>query len=84
LGAPVDRLLARSGIPAELLNHPAAAVPMESAFRFGELACRTLGTEHLGLHVGLATLLDDLGPYGHMLQSSLTLHDYLRKGISLY
>jgi len=84
LGAPVGRMLRCAGIPAELLNHPAAAVPLEIAFRFGELACRTLGTEHLGLHVGLATSLDDLGPYGRILQQSLTVHDYLRKAISLY
>jgi hypothetical protein len=73
MGAPVDRLLALAGIPAQLLEHPAAAVPLENAFRFGELACRALGTEHLGLHVGIATSLDDLGPYGKLLQRSLTL-----------
>jgi len=62
VGAPIGRLLACSRIPAVLLDHPAAAVPMDSAFRFGELACRTLGTEHLGLDVGIASALDDLGP----------------------
>ena len=84
IGAPIGRLLACSGIPAELLNYPAAAVPLDNAFRFGDLACRALGTEHLGLYVGLASLLDDLGPYGEMLQRSVTLYDYLHKGISLY
>jgi AraC-like DNA-binding protein len=59
-------------------------VPLERAFRFGELACRTQGTEHLGLHVGLASSLNDLGPYGRILEEALTVHDYLRKGISLY
>ena len=77
-------MLGRAGIPASLLEHPFAAVPLRTAFRFGELACRSLGTEHLGLQVGLATSLDDLGPYGQTLQSALTLHDYLRKGIALY
>lgn len=84
VGAPVDRMLARSGIPAMLLEHPAAAVPQTSAFRFGELACRALGTEHLGLYVGLANMLDDLGPYGQKLQASLTVHEYLHTAISLY
>lgn len=84
IGAPVSRLLACSRIPEVVLDHPAAAVPMENAFRFGELACRSLGTEHLGLHVGLESALDDLGDYGRVLQGSLTLHEYLRKGISLY
>jgi AraC-like DNA-binding protein len=84
MGAPVGRLLRQARIPADLLNYPAAAVPLENAFRFGELACRTQSNEHLGLQVGLATSLDDLGPYGHLLQKALTVHDYLRKGIALY
>ena len=84
MGAPVERLLARAGIPAALLEHPAAAVSLEKAYRFGEQACTTQGTEHLGLHVALESSMDDFGPYGQMLQSSLTVHDYFRKGISLY
>jgi len=32
----------------------------------------------------LATSLDGLGPYGHVLKGCVTLYDYLRKGISLY
>lgn len=84
MGAPVDRLLMRAGIPSNLLNHPAAAVPLENVFQFFEFACRTQGSEHLGLHVGLATSLDDLGSYGKMLANTLTIYDYLRKGISLY
>ena len=84
MGAPVDGLLARAGIPAELLGYPALAVPLRSAFRFGELACRSLGTEHIGLWVGLTTSLGDLGPYGHWLKGVLTIHDHLRRGIFLY
>jgi AraC-like DNA-binding protein len=84
VGAPIDRLLARSRIPAALLEHPTAALSREAAYRFGELACRTLGTEHLGLYVGLVSKLDDLGPYGEMLRSSLTIQEYLGKGIALY
>jgi AraC-like DNA-binding protein len=83
-GAPVDRLLARTRIPATLLDHPGAAIPREHAFRFVEQACRTLGTEHLGLHVGQASLLDGLGAYGEQLQRSLTLHEHFRKAIRLY
>jgi hypothetical protein len=84
MGAPVERLLARSGIPVGLLQHPAATVPLQNAFRFGELACRTQGTEYLGLNVGLANSLDDYGSYGQILKRSLTIHEYLRKGIALY
>jgi AraC-like DNA-binding protein len=84
VGAPVGRLLMRAGIPAVLLDHPASAVPLPSAFRFGELACRAIDSEHLGLHVGLSCQLDDVGPYGDILQNSLTLDEYLRKAVSLY
>jgi AraC-like DNA-binding protein len=84
VGAPVGRLLAGARIPAMLLEHPAAVVPQKSAFRFGELACQALGTEHLGVYVGLAHRLDDLGPYGQKLQAALTVHEYLRTGIVLY
>jgi AraC-like DNA-binding protein len=84
LGAPIGRLLACARIPAKLLEHPAAAVPMESALQFLELASRSLGTEHLGLHVGRARLLDDLGPYGRMLERSLTVEEYIRRGIAFY
>jgi AraC-like DNA-binding protein len=82
--APVGRLLAAAGIPEALLDYPASAVPQDSAFRFGDLVCRALGTEHLGLHMALEGRLDDLGSYGEILQRSPTLHEYLRKAIALY
>ena len=84
VGAPVERLLARSGIPAVLRGNPMALVPQESAMRFIDLACRCLGTEHVGVYVSLAFKLDNLGPYGQMLQRALTLHEYFRKGIGFY
>nr|WP_245232594.1 AraC family transcriptional regulator [Thiorhodococcus minor] len=83
-GAPVGRLLSRAGIPEEVLEHPAAAIPLESGFRLAELACQSLGTEHLGAHIGLAATFDDLGPYGDLLRRSVTLGDYLRRGIRFY
>ena len=84
VGAPVERLLERSGIPAVLRGNPMALVPQESAMRFIDLACRCLGTEHVGIHVSLLFKLDNLGPYGQMLQRALTLHEYFRKGIAFY
>lgn len=84
MGAPVDRLLASSGISAWLLQYPAAAIPLKNTFRFLELACRTQGTDHLGLHLGLTTTLDEYGAYGAILKRSLTVHEYVQKGITLY
>lgn len=84
MGAPVDRLLERARIPAELLKHPSAIMPLANAFRFGELACQAEGTEHLGFLVGLTATLEDYGSYGNILLNALTVYDYLRKGIFLY
>ena len=84
LGAPVERLLAESGISEELLDYPAAAVCLKSAYKFGELACEATGTEHLGLYVGMQSRLRDLGPAGRDLRRSTTVYDYLRRGIALY
>lgn len=84
VGAPVERLLACSGIPAVLLGNPMALVPQASAMRFIDLAGRCLCTEHVGVYVSLAFKLDNLGPYGQMLQRALTLHEYFRKGITFY
>ena len=84
LGAPVERLLAESGIPEELLDYPAAVVCLQSAFKFGELVCEAIGTEHLGLHVGMQSCLRNLGPVGRQLRRSTTVYDYLRKGVALY
>lgn len=84
LGAPYEHLLAASGIPVELLDHPSAAVSLESAFKFGEKACKAADTEHLGLYVGMQTSLNDLGPMGEKLKRSTTVHDYLCQGIALY
>jgi AraC-like DNA-binding protein len=67
-----------------LLHQPAAAVPLRKAFCWGELACRALGTEHLGLHVARATSIEDLGAYGGVLAQALTLFQYIRQGIALY
>ena len=83
-GVPVEGLLVRAGIPAWLLDHPSVAIPLRTTFRFGEPACQAMDTEHLGLHVGLGTSLDDLGPYGKTLQGALTLQDYFRRGTSLF
>ena len=84
MGAPVDSLLAAAGIPDELFEHPAAAVCLQSAYKFGELACKAAGTEHLGLYIGMSTSLEDLGPIGEHLKRSTTVYDYLRRGIGLY
>lgn len=84
LGAPVEHLLACCAIPAELLDHPSAAVGLKGAFKFMEMACEASGTEHIGLYLGMQASLEDLGPAGEQLKRSTTVYDYLRQGIATY
>ena len=84
LGVAVDPLLSDAGIPGELLECPEALVPLDRAFKFTELACRAVGSEHLALHLGLRPCLDEYGSYGRLIQKSRTVYEYLRKGVSLY
>ena len=84
LGAPVERLLQQAGIPAQILDIPDAVVRLQSAYRFAELACQKLHSEHLGLYFGLASSLDDFGSYGTNLKCSYTIGDYLKKGVDSY
>jgi AraC-like DNA-binding protein len=83
-GAPSEALLERAGIRPELLQQPAAVVPLDRAFRWIELAGQSLGTEQLGVQVGSVTPIEVLGPYGRILAGAVTLNQYLRVGISLY
>ena len=84
LGAPVDRLLEKAGIPPYLLDIPDTIVSLQSAYRFAELACQNLGAVHIGLDIGLARSLDHFGAYGTHLKGSYTIGDYLEKGITGY
>ncbi len=84
MGAPVDHLLDRAGISAELLDFPDTLVPLANAFQFLELTCSALGTEHAGLHVGLSASLADFGDYGRSLANSATVSAYLERGARYY
>ena len=84
VGAPVERLLLQAGIPPYILDIPDAVVRLQSAHRFVELACQNLRSEHIGLNIGLASSLDDFGPYGSNLKCCYTIGDYLKKGIASY
>jgi AraC-like DNA-binding protein len=82
-GVPVQTYLRRARIPIELLAYPQVAIPLNLAYRFIELCCRSEDIPHLGLWAGQATGLDDLGAFGRTLRNSLTVREYLRKGICL-
>ena len=84
LGATVPRLLSGAGISAELLEVPGTLVPVDRVFRFLELTCGDLGTEHPGLQLGLSSSLPDFGAYGRRLLASPTVGAYIEAGIRLY
>ena len=79
LGAPVDQLLDSAGISPELLAFPDALVPLAHAFRFAELGCAALGTEHTGLEVWLKTSLEDFRRYCACLSRTPTTGVCLRQ-----
>jgi AraC-like DNA-binding protein len=81
MGAPVQKLLEQAAIPPGNLDIPDAVIPLRNAYRFAELACSSLQSEHLGLYIGLESSLDNYGVYGRNLQSALTVGAYLQKGI---
>ena len=84
VGAPAERLLEEAGIPPLVLAYPRALIAASSAYRFGELACRNLGTEHLGLHVAKGETLADIPVYGPMAAKERTVRDYLIRGSQMF
>lgn len=83
IGAPTERLLHQSHIPAGLLNDPEGLIPLFPIYRFVELAARQERLEDLGTVVGQATSAFDLGAYGVVLQRASTVYEYLQVGIRL-
>jgi AraC-like DNA-binding protein len=83
IGAPKERYLREAKIPAAYRDPPNAPVPLHSAYRFLEKAAHTEGVKNSGLIVGQNTSLDDIGPYGYIIQQSNTIYEYLQKGIQL-
>jgi hypothetical protein len=49
IDCPAEKLLARARIPESVLDYPAAILPLEQAFRFGEEACDAMGSEQVAL-----------------------------------
>ena len=83
IGAPTSRFLRLARIPVSLVETPEASLPLHQTYVFAELAARHEGIDNFGLVVGQNTTLDDIGPYGYLIQQSSTVYDYLQKGIQL-
>ena len=84
MGAPVGELLDRSGVSPELLALGDTLVPLANVFRFFEMSCASMGSEHLGLDLGHNSSLADFGNYGKSLARSPTVGAYLQSGVRYY
>ena len=83
IGAPTTRYLEQARIPVSLLDTPDALLPLHQVYVFAELAAQREGIKNFGLLVAQDATLDDVGPYGYLIQQSSTVYEYLQKGIQL-
>ena len=83
LGIPTEHYLRKANIPVSLINTPQAPLPLFLGHRFMEMVARKEGIDNLGLKVGERTTLDDIGPFGQLLQQTRTVYEYLQTGVRL-
>ena len=74
----MERLLARAKLTPRVLEAPEALVPFAAVARFFEEAAFAEGVEDLGLRVGLASPVQQMGNLGRLLGQSLTLQEALQ------
>jgi hypothetical protein len=82
-GAPVETLLAQTKLPLSIRQNPEALFPLRQAFEFYDRAAQVEGSEILGFSVGQHTRIEDLGAFGRILSSSLTLHEAIQTAIHM-
>ena len=72
-GAGLNELCANLGIAAADLNDSDQRLNFKEAYKAWELALKSTGDSHLGLHLGESTNPSILGLVGHVMQSSASL-----------
>jgi len=77
IGTPVDRLLSVNSVPRKALAEPDSLIPVASCLAFLEQAAKAEGLPTLGLLVGQSTKMDQLGRFGELVNTSLTLFEAL-------
>jgi AraC-like DNA-binding protein len=82
VGAPVDRLLARAGVPAWARSNPEMLIPTSSTGRLLAEGVRTQGIENLGLLAGRDAPIESLGMLGRLIRHSPTLGEALEELVS--
>jgi AraC-like DNA-binding protein len=84
VGAPVEELLGRSGLPASVLADPEGLIPTLGVVRLLNHAARSQGMGNLGLLAGLGARIDSLGVFGREMCSASTLRDAVRTETQLH
>jgi AraC-like DNA-binding protein len=82
IGAPVQRLLARSELPSFVFDDPEGLIPLRLAFRFLQGSATETGIHDLVLLAGRDMEIEALGVFGHLLRRSRTLHEAVETAIS--
>ncbi len=77
VGAPIDGLLARAGVPVWTRDHPEMLVPCCGIARLLAAGARTRQIVDLGFVAGRTARLQDLGLFGRLVRRSPTLGDAL-------
>ena len=82
-GVSAERLLEQAKIPPEIAEYRHALVAHASLYRFVELACRVLGTEHPGLYLAERESLGDTSVIGPLLADARTVKDFFTRAANL-
>jgi AraC-like DNA-binding protein len=77
IGAPVERLLAQSGLPPWILDEPEALIPTMTTARLLTHAARVEGIENIGLLSGQEASIETLGIFGRLIRRSRTVGEAL-------
>src|SRR6185295_1640342 len=77
IGAPVERHLARCGLPAWISTDPEALIPTSGVVRLLNEAARSEGIDDLGLRAGLEAPVDAFGFLGRRVSRLPTLRQLL-------
>jgi len=79
VGAPVDRLLAKAGVPAWARTDPEMLIPTWSIARLLAEGARSQAIENLGFFAGWEARIESLGIFGRLIRSSRTLGEALQR-----
>ncbi|QIG49109.1 AraC family transcriptional regulator [Nordella sp. HKS 07] len=79
IGAPVEKRLADVKLPYHALSEPESLIPLNQALLFLDRIARSEGLKDLGVLVGRATHVPELGAFGRLVLQSLTLFDALTR-----